>query len=61
VIGVAPAPEHVWSPGYYRWDGAGYIWVAGHWEARPRARAVWVPGHWRHTRHGWYWIEGHWR
>jgi len=61
VRGVAPGPGHIWVAGYYRWDSGDYVWVPGHWEARPRARARWVEGHWRHTRHGWYWVEGHWR
>jgi hypothetical protein len=21
-----------WSPGYWHWDGGGYVWVEGHWE-----------------------------
>lgn len=21
-----PGPAHVWTPGYYRWDGAAYVW-----------------------------------
>ena len=58
---VAPGPEFVWIPGYHRWDGAAYIWVAGRWERPPRPHAVWVAGEWRHHRNGWYWVEGHWR
>jgi len=45
--GEQPTPQHVWVP--------------GHWDVRPRARAVWVKGRWRHHPRGWYWVEGHWR
>jgi len=61
VIGVAPSPRHIWIAGYHRWDGRAYVWVPGHWAARPRARAHWVPGHWAKHRRGYYWIEGRWR
>ena len=61
VRSVAPGPEFVWISGYHRWDGQRYLWVSGHWERRPHARARWVEGRWRHHNNGWYWIEGHWR
>ena len=61
VRGVAPGPEFVWVDGYHRWDGERHVWVAGHWERRPRGNARWVPGRWRHSDRGWYWVEGHWR
>jgi hypothetical protein len=58
---VAPGPGYVWIPGFYRWDGAAYVWVRGRWDRPPRPRARWIPGHWAHERGGWYFIEGHWR
>ena len=62
VRAVPPGPGVIWVPGYYRWDGRGYIWMAGTWQRPPRARARWVPGHWVHNRrHGWYFVEGRWR
>lgn len=27
VVPVAP----VWIPGFWRWDGVGWVWVTGHW------------------------------
>jgi hypothetical protein len=38
----APRPKDCaadchWSPGYWHWDGGGYVWVDGHWE---RGRAA---------------------
>ena len=35
VRGVAPGPDHVWIAGYHAWRGGAYVWVPGHWEARP--------------------------
>ena len=60
-VGVAPSHRHVWIPGYHRWEDKAYVWVPGHWNLRPRARAKWVPGHWDRHRNGWFWVEGHWR
>jgi hypothetical protein len=60
-IAVAPGPGYVWTPGYYRWDGAAYLWVPGRHALPPRGRAYWVQGHWARERHGWYWVDGHWR
>jgi hypothetical protein len=61
VIVVRPGPGYVWVPGYHRWEGGSYVWVAGHWQQPPRARARWIAGRWRHERRGWYWTEGRWR
>ncbi|MEO8432791.1 MAG: YXWGXW repeat-containing protein [Acidobacteriota bacterium] len=60
-VGAAPGPDYLWVRGYWRWDGAAYGWVPGHFDRRPRERARWVDGRWKHTRQGWLWIDGHWR
>jgi hypothetical protein len=57
---VAPHPNWVWQPGYHRWTGNEYTWVAGTWAAPPYRHAHWIAGHWRHTSRGYYWVEGHW-
>ena len=57
----SPGPEFVWIAGDYRWNSRQYVWVAGHWERKPHARAVWVPGRWVHGSRGWYFVEGKWR
>lgn len=63
VIPVLP-PERVeierWQPGYWRWSGHEYVWVEGHYMARPRARAEWVSGRWEQRPRGWVYVEGHW-
>ncbi|HEX3571291.1 MAG TPA: hypothetical protein VHU44_10755 [Acidobacteriaceae bacterium] len=63
VIPARPT-EHlgwVWAPGFHRWDGSAYVWVAGHYAEPPRPRARWVPGHWVRRPGGWVFAEGHWR
>jgi len=63
VIPVLPpdrAEIEIWQPGRWRWSGHEYVWVEGHYVARPRPRAVWIPGHWDRREHGWVFVEGHW-
>jgi hypothetical protein len=58
---VSPGPEFVWVPGYYRWDGGAYLWMAGRWERPPHGQRRWVPGSWDHSKRGWRYREGRWR
>ena len=58
---VSPGPGLVWVPGYYRWDGADYVWMARRYERPPRGFARWIPAHWERERRGWFFVEGHWR
>jgi len=58
---VIPAPHAgwVWTPGYWRWNGARYVWIEGIWvRARPGYR--YVPAHWRPGRGGWIFVPGEW-
>ncbi len=32
--GAPPQAGFIWIPGYQRWNGTRYIWVAGHWVVR---------------------------
>jgi len=61
VIGVAPGPRYVWTPGYHRWNGDRYVWVAGRWVIPPRRGVVWVPPHWAPRPGGYVFVPGHWR
>src|SRR5215471_18092219 len=56
-----PGPNFVWTPGYYRWDGADYNWQRGRWVRPPRHGERWVPSRWDHNRNGWYFVDGRWR
>src|SRR5215469_490424 len=66
VIGRAPGPGFVWTPGFYRWGSMrggrrGYAWVPGTWRRPPRPGAVWVPPVWRSAPGGWTFVAGRWR
>lgn len=54
------AQQLVWLPGSWEWNGAGYVWVAGHYVPHAAAGALWLPGHWVQTSEGWVWETGHW-
>ena len=59
--GTAPDKDHVWIPGYHKWDGKVFVWVPGHWEARPNPKAKWEPTRWRHDHDQWVFEEGRWK
>jgi hypothetical protein len=61
VVVAAPGPGYLWTEGYYRFDGARYLWMPGRWMRPPRHRSAWVPAHWAQRRRGWVFVEGHWR
>ena len=60
VIPVAPGPYYAWVPGYWSWNG-GWLWIGGHYLARPRPNVVWAGGHWGRHGHGYVWLGGGWR
>ncbi len=59
--GPRPGPAYVWTPGYHRWDGHAYGWVAGAWVMPPHPHAHWVAHRWVHRSGGWVFVEGRWR
>jgi hypothetical protein len=61
VVPVAPHRDWVWVPGYHRWDGHGYVWVAGRYRRPPHRGAVWMEGSWREERGGHVWHAGYWK
>jgi hypothetical protein len=56
----APSPQAMWHSGNWRWNGAKYVWVAGHYVERPSPTANWTPGYWEQRPEGWIWVEGRW-
>ena len=44
-----PPPVHavVWVPGYWMWNGSGWIWIAGSYQLRPEPRLEWRAPAWR--------------
>jgi WXXGXW repeat (2 copies) len=61
VIGRAPAPNYVWTGGYYRWTGNRYVWVAGRWMVPPRRGVVWVQPRWIPRNGGYVFVAGRWK
>lgn len=44
---VAPVRTAVWLPGFWQWDGAAWVWIAGSWQLAPEARVTWRAPEWR--------------
>lgn len=59
-VDTAPQPDvayytarrAVWTPGYWMWNGAGYIWITGSWRIPEATGMTWVAPTWRPTRRG---------
>lgn len=61
IIPPSPGPQMVWEPGYWSFNGGSWLWIPGHYEARPQPAAQWIPGHWMQQSDGaWVWIAGFW-
>ena len=57
---AAPAPNMIWTPGYWSWGPGGYYWVPGVWVYAPAPGYLWTPGYWG-WRTGYYsWHPGYW-
>lgn len=56
-----PGARHVWQPGHWRWTGAGWVWIGGHYVVRHHRWHQYVPGHWARRGPQWVWIPAHWR
>ena len=63
--GVQPEPAlkprkgHVWSPGFWMWNGAGHRWVEGEW-IKERSGHAWRPARWHYEGERWLFSVGHW-
>jgi len=55
-----PAPNYIWTPGYWAWGPGGYFWVPGTWIQPPQYGLVWTPGYWGWTGYGFGWNNGYW-
>lgn len=56
----APAPDYIWTPGYWYYAPAGYYWVPGVWCAPPYYGALWTPGYWFFSRGVFHYHPGYW-
>jgi len=55
-----PAPNLIWTPGYWAWSPNGYYWVPGTWVAAPQPGYLWTPGYWAFTGGNYGWHPGFW-
>ncbi len=57
-----PAPDSIWAPGYWAWDGgvSDYYWVPGTWVLAPRPGYLWTPGYWGYGNGGYLFHQGYW-
>jgi hypothetical protein len=61
VVPARPSPHHLWTHGYWAWNGRRHIWVPGRYVAE-RPGYAWHEsrwegaghGHWRFRRGGWH-------
>jgi hypothetical protein len=43
---ICPAPNLIWTPGYWAYGPDGYYWVPGTWVPSPFVGGLWTPGYW---------------
>jgi len=61
VQGVAPSPRHVWTPGFWQWNGVRHVWSPGHWQEPPQVGMSWEPAHWDNRNGHYFFVDGRWR
>jgi len=57
---VCPAPNLIWTPGYWAYGPDGYYWVPGAWVPAPYPGALWTPGYWGWSSGLYIWHTGYW-
>jgi WXXGXW repeat (2 copies) len=57
---VCPAPNYIWTPGYWAWGDGGYYWVPGTWVLAPDPGLLWTPGYWGWGDGVYLWNAGYW-
>ncbi len=55
-----PRPALAWTPGYWQWDGARWLWIAGAWRQPPSPSATWIPDCWLRRAAGAVFLPGGW-
>jgi hypothetical protein len=55
-----PAPNLIWTPGYWAYGNYGYYWVPGTWVQAPQYGYYWTPGYWGYNNGYYGWNNGYW-
>ena len=57
---ICPAPNDIWTPGYWAYGPEGYFWVPGTWIEAPQVGFLWTPGYWGWGGGVYLWHGGYW-
>ena len=59
---VCPAPDYMWTPGYWAWDSDfnDYYWVPGTWVLAPEVGLLWTPPWWGWNGSAFAFHDGFW-
>lgn len=57
---ICPGDGHIWTPGYWAWDGDDYYWVPGTWVEPPEVGYLWTPAYWAWDGRGFVFYDGFW-
>ena len=57
----SPSPEALWIPGYWDFNGNGYVWTPGHWEVPPPNSRSYVAAHWEVRANTNVFVRGYWQ
>jgi hypothetical protein len=57
---VCPAPNLMWTPGYWAYGPQGYFWVPGAWVPAPFVGALWTPPFWGWSGGAFLFHPGYW-
>jgi hypothetical protein len=55
-----PAPNLLWTPGYWHHSAVGFYWVPGAWVPAPYVGALWTPGYWGFAGGSFRFNAGYW-
>ena len=55
-----PAPNLIWTPGYWHHGFLGFYWVPGAWVPAPYSGALWTPGYWGYAGGRFGYHAGYW-
>lgn len=60
-VSAPPAPNAVWAPGYWMFDGQRYTWVGGSWQIPPPQAHAYIAAHWEFQGDRYVFVPSTWR